>query len=233
MRQINIKLAPHLTSMGLKRNERNNVNSSASKTRKRPGIAHQREVIADAAVALIGARGSSATSVSDICAAAGVSRDTYYRCFTDKDALIAHLYETAVHEHVRAVLNPDVMAYEDEDWVSLVSEQTVYAILARSTIAQFLYVESADPGSITHRVMRDAYLEAAQRLQAWARQHFGHAPAVEYFMSLLFASQWLVHNAILSGQTDKQINIAKQSIKQLFYGAFASIQRDENTGATQ
>ena len=205
----------------------NAVSKANGKARNRPGIETQREIIVQAAVTLFANRGSSATSVSDICKAAEVSRDTYYRCFSDKDTLISHLYESSVNEHVLAVLNPDFMDYEDEDWVSQVSEQTVDAILERSTVAQFLYLESADPNSTAHRLVNDAYDKAALRMQQWAGQKFGHAPALEYFKSLLFATQWLVHNAILSGMTEPQVQIAKQSVKQLFYGAFASIQRGE------
>ncbi len=203
------------------------VSKATGKVRNRPGIEKQREVIVQAAVALFASKGSSATSVSDICKAAEVSRDTYYRCFSDKDSLISHLYESSVNEHVLAVLNPDFMDYGDEDWVSRVSEQTVDAILEQSTVAQFLYLESADPNSTAHRLVNDAYDKAALRMQEWAMQQFGHAPAIEYFKSLLFATQWLVHNAILSGMTEPQVRIAKQSVKQLFYGAFASIQRGE------
>ena len=64
-------------------------------------------------------------------------------------------------------------------------------------------------------------------MQQWAEQQFGHAPAMEYFKAILFASQWLVQNAILAGMTESQVNIAKQSIKQLYYSAFAGIQRGE------
>ncbi len=203
------------------------MSESTGIVRNRPGITKQREVIARAAVELFGTKGSSATSVSDICKAAGVSRDTYYRCFADKDALISQLYESSVNEHVLEALNPEIMNYEDEDWVSEVSEQTVDAILEQSTVAQFLYQESADPSSTAHRLINDAYDQAALRMQRWAQQQFGHAPAIEYFKSLLFATQWLVHNAILSGMTEQQIAVTKQSVKQLFYGAFASIQRGE------
>lgn len=195
--------------------------------RNRPGVEAQREVIVQAAVALFANRGSSVTSVSDICKAAGVSRDTYYRCFADKDSLISHLYQTSVNEHVLAVLNPDLMNYGDEDWVSQVSSQTVDAILERSTVAQFLYLESADPNSTAHRIINQAYDIAAERMQHWALEQFGQAPAMEFFKSLLFATQWLVHNAIVSGKTPEQVDIAKQSVKQLLYGAFASMQRDE------
>ncbi|WP_188109799.1 TetR/AcrR family transcriptional regulator [Pseudohalioglobus sediminis] len=208
-----------------------NAVTAASKdtptVRNRPGVEAQREVIVQAAVALFANRGSSVTSVSDICKAAGVSRDTYYRCFADKDSLISHLYQTSVNEHVLAVLNPDLMNYGNEDWVSQVSSQTVDAILERSTVAQFLYLESADPNSTAHRIINQAYDIAAERMQHWALEQFGQAPAMEFFKSLLFATQWLVHNAIVSGKTPEQVDIAKQSVKQLLYGAFASMQRDE------
>ncbi len=199
------------------------------RAKNRPGIEKQREVIVQAAVALFASKGSGGVSVSDICKAAEVSRDTFYRCFSDKDSLISHLYESSVNEHVEAVLKPEVMDYGDEDWVSQVSEQTVDAILQRSTVAQFLYLESADPQSSAHRLINEAYDITASRMQQWALQQFGHAPPVEYFKSLLFATQWLVHNCIRSGMSEKQVKIAKQSVKQLLFGAFASIQRGDMT----
>ena len=203
------------------------MNRAVGTGKSRPGVEEQRRLIAHAAVTLFGSQSSSVTSVSDICKAAGVSRDTFYRCFADKEALISELYQSSVNEHVLAVLNPVLMNFGDEDWVEKVSEETVDAILAQSAVAQFLYLESADPKSYAHQLVNEAYDNAALRMQQWASQEFDHAPAIEYFKSLLFATQWLVHNAILSGQTEDQVRIAKQSIKQIFYGAFTSIQRGE------
>ena len=64
---------------------------SPSKSKKRPGVEEQREIILSAAIDLFGVEGKKAVSVSRICEKAGVSRDTYYRCFDDKEALISHL----------------------------------------------------------------------------------------------------------------------------------------------
>lgn len=199
----------------------------SGKSRNRPGVAQQRKVVAQAAVDLFGSQGSGATSVSDICKSANISRDTFYRCFADKDALISHLYESSVNEHVLAALNPDFMDYSNENWVNQVSDQTVDAILEQSHIAQFLYQESADPSSYANQLINEAYDKAALRMQDWAMQKFGHAPAMEYFKAILFATQWLVHNAILAGKSDAAVATAKHSVKQLFYGAFASIQRGD------
>ena len=201
--------------------------NQTGRSKSRPGVEEQRRVIVQSSVTLFGSRGSGATSVSDICKAAGVSRDTFYRCFADKEALISQLYESSVNEHVLAVLKPAFMDFGNEDWVSQVSDQTVDAILEQSEIAQFIYLESADPNSYAHQLINQAYDNSALRMQQWATEKFGQAPATEYFKSLLFATQWLVHNAILSGMTESQVTTAKQSIKQLFYGAFASIQRGE------
>lgn len=203
------------------------TSNTAGTGRSRPGVAEQRKLIGRAAVTLFGSQGSAGTTVLDICKAAGVSRDTFYRCFNDKKALISELYESSVNEHVLAVLNPASMNFSDEEWVSRVSEETVDAILEQAAIAQFVYLESADPNSYAHQLVNEAYDKAALRMQRWAKKQFGHAPACEYFKSLLVATQWLVHNAILSGKTKTQVRIAKQSVKQLIHGAFASIQRGD------
>ena len=73
--------------------------------RKRPGIEEQRRHILSAAVDLFSVHGSKVVSVSDICKSAEVSRDTYYRCFTDKESLVSQLYQTSVNDHIEAVLS--------------------------------------------------------------------------------------------------------------------------------
>lgn len=197
---------------------------TSARGRRRPGVEEQRRLILEAAVELFAARGSGAASVSDICKAARVSRDTYYRCFADKDALVSHLYQTSVNDHMLAVINASDLDYSDQQWLHKVFDQTIDAILDQHKVAQFLFIEAADPNSYAYMVINDAYDKVAQRMQNWCKTRYGRTPSPEFFKSLLVASQWLVHNAIIQGLDPKHVEAAKQAAEQLFYGAFNSIE---------
>lgn len=193
--------------------------------KKRPGLEEQRKVILEAAIDLLSTRGGNAVSVSDICKAAKVSRDTYYRCFADKDSLISHLYQTSVNDHIETVLGSWELNYNDPEWLHLVFDKTVDAILQRHKVAQFLFVESADPNSHAYKVIHKAYSKATKRMQGWCKENYGNAPSKEFLTALLVASQWLVHNAIIAGLGKQDIEKAKAAGEKLFFAAFASLKK--------
>ncbi|MCB1690431.1 MAG: TetR/AcrR family transcriptional regulator [Halioglobus sp.] len=191
--------------------------------RKRPGMAEQRKRIRAAAVDLLSVHGSNGVSVSDICKRARVSRDTYYRCFTDKDALIDELYQTSVNDHIETVLNAWDLDYNNQEWLHRVFDQTIDAILEQHKVAQLLFVESADPNSHAYRVIHKAFDKAARRMQRWCKASYGMSPSKEYLVALLVAVQWLVHNAITSGMKKRDIDKAKAASEQLFHAAFSNL----------
>lgn len=206
----------------------------AQKYRKqRPGMEEQRRLILAAAVDLFSVRGSKAVSVSDICKTAQVSRDTYYRCFADKDALIGELYQTAVNDHIETVLGAPELDYNNEAWLHRVFDHTIDAILREHKVAQLLFLESSDPDSHAYQVIHDAFDKAARRMQRWCRQAYGRAPSREFLVALLVAAQWLVHNAIVSGMGKRDIAKAKRASEQLFHAAFASFKNTDSLSAPQ
>jgi AcrR family transcriptional regulator len=189
----------------------------------RPGIDQQSRVILDAAVELFSAHGTRAVSVSAVCKQAGISRDTFYRCFADKDALIDRLYQASVSEHMLSALDTGEADFGDRQWLHAAIDQTVDAILARHKMASFLFIESADPNSHAYQVIDKAFDAVARRMQGWCRQCYGHSPTRECFKGLLMAAQWLVHQAIISGMGKRDVNRVKQSMEQLFYATFTGL----------
>ena len=193
-------------------------------SKKRPGIEQQQHIILHAAIALFGSKGATAVSITQVCKAAGVSRDTFYRCFADKETLIQHLYQTAVNDHIDAVIRASNLNYDDQQWLDEVCNQTIDAILKQHQIAQFLFIESANPDSYAYQVIQTTYRKVASRMQQWGREQYGRAPNKEFFMALLVASQWLVHNAIIKGMSQREVDKAKQAARKLFFAAFSAIQ---------
>ena len=174
-------------------------------------------MIAAAAIELFGSRGGRAVSISDICKAAGVSRDTYYRCFADKEALLAYLYQTSVNEHIESVLGAWNLDFSNRQWLQQVTADTVDAILRQHKVARFLFVESADPDSPAYRIIHDAYDKAARKMQRWCRQRGRDVPSREFLVAMMVATQWLVHNAILAGLGKREVDKAKEAAGRLFY----------------
>jgi AcrR family transcriptional regulator len=190
-------------------------------TRKRPGVDAQRRAILDAAVGLFRARGAAAVPVAEICQRAGVSRDTFYRSFADKPALLEALYDSAVREHMLAVVQAADVDFADPRWLHAVVGRTIDSILQNADVAQFLYIESADPESIAYALVNEAYDRVAARMRRWCRQRHGEAPPAEYFKALLAGTQWLVHDAIIRGQGPREIARAKQAAEMLYLRAFS------------
>ena len=190
---------------------------------KRPGPAQQRRVIEKAAIDLMASKGTAAVSVSQICQAAGISRDTYYRCFEDKEALIGHLYQHAVNDHIEAVLSGWDVDYSDRAWLHRVFDQTIDAILQQHKVAQFLYREASDPNSTAYEIVQGAYGQVVDRMQRWCQDTQGKKPSREYLQALLMATQWLVQDVIQRGLDPVDVRKAKTAAEQLFYAAFSGL----------
>lgn len=201
-------------------------------TKARPGVTQQRQTICAAAVVLFVERGVSVVSVSEICRQAGVSRDTFYRCFTDKEALISHFYQTSVNEHIERVVDSWRLDYSNPVWLHEVFDQTIDAILHEHTVAQFLFVESADPRSPAYKVIHKAYTHAVKQMQGWCRKNGNEVPSNELLFSLLVAAQWLVHNAIVEGMKPRHIARAKAASEQLFFAVFSTLTSNRTSDPT-
>jgi len=194
--------------------------------RPRPGVAQQRQDILHTAVRLFAGNGTAAVSVSAICKAAAVSRDTFYRCFDNKDDLVDQLYRQSVSANMLAVTASQDADFSDPQWLHRTIDDTVDAILAQHEIARFLFLESADPGSRAHAVIAAAFDSAARSMQRWCRRRYGQAPSRACFAGLLSAAQWLVHDAINQGMRPRQVRASKRAIEELFLATFRGLRPD-------
>jgi len=195
----------------------------------RPGVTQQRRTILDAAVQQFAATGTGATSVAAICKVAGVSRDTFYRCYSNKNELIDTLYESAVSAPMLASVSAPGADYGDQDWLRGAIDEVVDAILAQHQVAQFLFLESADPSTHAHSVIHSAFEQVAGNMQRWCRKRYSASPSRLCFMGLLSAAQWLVHGAINDGLKPASVGSAKRAIKELFLATFHGAQMFDKT----
>ncbi|MEM9257120.1 MAG: TetR/AcrR family transcriptional regulator [Pseudomonadota bacterium] len=169
------------------------------RSKKRPGVEEQREIITRSAVELFAGEGAKAVSIGRICDHAGVSRPTFYRCFTDKAALLKHIYEAAVDVHTQPILFGTNLS--DPKQLRQRIDAMLDAIFERARLAQLVFVESNDPASPAFDIV-DQTFEKDARILARDLRKRGAAPvSLVYLKSVMAAVQWIVHDAIRKGLT--------------------------------
>ena len=195
------------------------------RSKQRPGLGEQRRIIQAAAVALFTEQGSAAVGVAAICARADVSRHTFYRCFADKDALLAAIYDTAVNDHIQSAIDR-LQAGQDEDTaLDAVIGRVIDAILERPQLALLVFSEAGIPGSKAQAITDAAYQRAASALQRWYRETLGCAPEQALLKAVMAAAQWLVQDAIRSGANPEAATGAKRATLRLFEGIYLATRR--------
>ena len=101
---------------------------------------NQRDRLAAGTIAVVAERGLNETTITLICAAAGVSRRTFYAYFSSKDECYMAAYETVI-EHLR-IAAEDASGGERE-WAVLVRlklRATLEFLAANPDLARFLLV---------------------------------------------------------------------------------------------
>ncbi|MEM7135752.1 MAG: TetR family transcriptional regulator [Myxococcota bacterium] len=192
--------------------------------KKRPGLEEQRRILVDAAVGLFVKHGTRAVSVSQICQAADVSRDTYYRCFEDKDALIAEIWERAANAHIETFIfdaMPDGGPLDD--WLVQAIDQLFDAVFEQHELAHFMFVEYGNPGSLAHTAVDAMFDGYARKVQTFFREHYGVRPSALFLKSIMAAVQWTLLDTIRGGLSRTAIAQAKDAAVKLTTAAFGSV----------
>lgn len=196
------------------------MSATDGRSRKRPGVEAQRDRVRTAAAELFVTRGSRSVSVAEICAGAGVSRPTFYRCYPDKEALVADLYELAVHGAIQLNL-AEVLGERAPTDPRAALDQLVDRILERPVLAAFVFVESADPASEAHTIVRRAFAENAAAIEAWYAARGASPPPRMALQATMVACQWIVHEALRKGLEPVHRAEAKDAMWALVRGVFA------------
>jgi AcrR family transcriptional regulator len=168
--------------------------------KKRPGVEEQRQIILRGAVTLFAQSGVRSVSIAQICAYAQVSRPTFYRCFEDKDALVALIYENAVNEHVEGFLLTTHPQGANPLKANL--NTLLESIFQNSELAQLVFIESSDPQSPAARIIDNAFEHAADVMTGNWSGKSGGKPSRVYLKSVMAAVQWIVQDAIRKDLTE-------------------------------
>lgn len=168
------------------------------RSKKRPGLEEHRHNILAAAVELFRRQGSKAVSISQICARAGISRPTFYRCFPDKAALVMALYEQSVNQPVDLIMLQGLRGGESsQSQVQAALDALLDTIFDNARFAELVFIESNDPESPAFAIVNNAFEKIAGELgDAMGRSE---PPSALLLKALMAACQWIVHDAIRKG----------------------------------
>jgi len=170
-------------------------------------VEEQSAIIMLAAVGLFSEEGVSPVSIARICQRAGVSRPTFYRCFEDKDALVARIYEESVNAFVETFLI-DAGARSARQLKQQLDD-LLESIFAQSQLAQLVFRESSDPDSPAARIIDRAFDRAAEAMSANAGNRRRHLAI--YLKAVMAAVQYIVQDAIRKGLTEDSKAEAKSA----------------------
>lgn len=186
------------------------------RSKPRPGIEEQTQIIIDAAIELFIEQGTNSTSIAQICARADVSKPTFYRCFKDKDALIAQLYQQSINAHVDtlllATMRQNISAEQNLDKAL---DKLLDAIFEQASLAQLLFREYGDPNSPAAKIIDSTFERIAKALQKNIKQNGQEPPSRTFLKAMMAAFQWVVHDTIKAGLTPHKIKEAKKAAHEL------------------
>jgi AcrR family transcriptional regulator len=138
------------------------TSDSRSRGRVRPTREETRERVLAAAFRVFGERGIRASSVSDVAAAAGLTKGAVYSSFASKDELVLAIMEQHVMERLSGALEafasvPDLRAAMSEAGSNLVGALRADAAWHR-LLAEYFALSAYD--DVLHAALRDRRREA-------------------------------------------------------------------------
>lgn len=198
-----------------------NEKRADGRSKKRPGIEEQTEIITAAAIELFVELGTKNTSIAQICSKSEVSKPTFYRCFKDKDALVTNLYQHSINSHVEKLLESTLNTPISSRKSLEASLDTLFdAIFERASLAQLLFQEYSDPTSPASKIIDDAFNRIAQMLEQSFQKRSINQPSSTFLKAMMSAFQWVAYDAIKAGLTPKKVKEAKYAAHELASAMF-------------
>lgn len=144
-----------------------------SAKRRRVGVDVQRQFVLEAALEVFAERGVAEASVEHILLRAQVSRQTFYRCYRNKNELLE-----AVHHHVTGTLLTAIDAMRAVDLPPMQTLDHHLRLLfehaaASGPVVNELEREAMGPTSAFREFRSGRHRVAEAFIREWVRQHFG------------------------------------------------------------
>lgn len=197
---------------------------SDGRSKKRPGVEEQTEIITNAAIELFIEHGTKTTSIAQICKKADVSKPTFYRCFKDKEELVSKLYQDSINNHVGGILTfaiPKSISGKHDFDVAL--DQLFDTIFEHANLVQLLFREYSDPSSPASQIIDDTFENIAISMEKGLLATGKRIPSRIFLKAMMSAFQWIIYDAIKAGLSDDSVKAAKIASHELAAALFTQM----------
>lgn len=186
-----------------------------------PRLTRSREVLLAAITTSLDRPGDEQPSITELCAAAGVSRPTFYQHFGDVDSLV----EAAAVDRMHALFAAVVPVASGDEWERAVP-RVVEGLLDGLLVHDHFYRRVLSGGT-ARSVQESVVAFLAQRLLTFsplaAEDPGGDHARVERFATFLAAgTTWLVVGWLLEGDSRRPVADAATDIAELLVTGVAS-----------
>lgn len=194
------------------------------RSKKRPGVEEQTEIITAAAIELFIEHGTKTTSIAQICKKADVSKPTFYRCFKDKEELISYLYQHSINNHVGNLLSlATPKSIEGKNDLDTALDTLFDTIFENANSVQLLFREYGDPSSPATQIIDETFENIAKRMEKGLKASENNVPSRTFLKAMMSAFQWIIYDTIKAGLTPKKIKEAKQASHELASALFTQM----------
>ncbi|QWL25316.1 TetR/AcrR family transcriptional regulator [Rathayibacter toxicus] len=187
-----------------------------------PRLTRSRELLLAAMTDALDREGDNQPSITELCAAAGVSRPTFYQHFGDVPSLIEAASVARMHALFAAVTS----GVSPKSWEGVVPH-IVHGLLEGLLVHNDFYCRVLNGG--TARAVQESVVAfLAQRLLTFSplAEYSGDDASVERFATFLAAgTTWLVVGWLLDGSARRPVAEASADIAELLVTAVASSPR--------
>lgn len=185
------------------------------------GATVARGAILQAATAVFARSGYAATRVEDILEEAGIARRTFYRHFSNKDEVLAAIYEIATTELIAAIRASVAASPDSLEAILAALDAYLDYHVANARLLEILELQAMRSDSLLAPIRQRFRDDLAEILDRAARARTGvqHDPLI--YIALISALEGTSLHLLANGATKKEAARAKKAMRFLLERAIA------------
>lgn len=202
------------------------TDQSPRRPRRRIGVEGQRATILDAAVRLLATKSYEQLAVEDILQSAGVSRQTFYRCFRNKNELFHTVFQDGNAMFLRAIASLDKTGKDPATVMDRALTGAFLFVIHGGTMLRALYRETVKPDSEFAPYRKEVLDSLIGDITRWSRDAFGVEVDPLLVRAVLLAVEQLIFEMTAQGTpSTAEIEHFRQVVRVLVDGAWREVER--------
>lgn len=196
------------------------------RARRRIGVEGQRVAILAVSAQLLATKSYEQLSVEDILLAAGVSRQTFYRCFRNKNELFHTIFRDGNAMFLRAIAALDKTGADPATVMDRALTGAFLFVIHGGTMLRALYRETVKPDSEFAPYRKEVLETLVGDITGWSRATFSLDADPLLVRAVLLAVEQLIFEMTAVGTPDaEEIAHFRRVVRLLVEGAWREVER--------